>query len=332
MSTGTDDMPGGGVPRGGGVPGGGVPLPLLEGVSHREITASGIRFHLAEAGAGEPLLLLHGWPQNWYCWRKAIPLLAGRRRVICPDLRGFGWSDAPPGAYDKETLAGDVLAILDELGLERVDLLAHDWGAWIGFMLALQQPHRIAHYVALNMYPPWPEAPSLGGLLGFWRLLYQVAIAAPVLGGALIRRTDFVRRLITTGAVHADAWSEEELALFGDVLREPARARASVHLYRTFLLRELRPFLAGQHKGRRLSVPTLLIHGTHDLAVDHRRLGPWHEHADDMAVELRDDSGHFIAEELPELVAERALALFGGGSPAAIAASGSAAAAPGGPN
>jgi pimeloyl-ACP methyl ester carboxylesterase len=298
----------------------GVPMPSLEGVSHREIAVSGVRFHLAEAGAGEPLLLLHGWPQNWYCWRKLIPLLAGERRVIAPDLRGFGWSDAPPGAYDKQTLADDVLALLDELELERIDLLAHDWGAWIGFMLALDQPSRIAHYLALNIYPPWPEAPSLGGLLGFWRLLYQVAIAAPGLGSALIRSTDFVRRLITTGAVHRDAWSHDDLALFGDVLRQPARAEASVRLYRTFLLRELRPYIEGQHRGRRLSVPTLLLHGTHDLAIDHRRFGPWREHADDMAVELREDSGHFIAEELPEIVAERALALFAGGSPTAVAA------------
>ena len=298
-----------------------VPMPLLEGVSHRELAVAGVRFHIAEAGAGDPLLLLHGWPQNWFCWRKVIPLLASGRRVICPDLRGFGWSDAPPSAYDKQTLADDVLAILDELELHRVDLLAHDWGAWIGFTLALDQPDRIAHYLALNMYPPWPEPPSPGAALGLWRLLYQVAIAAPGLGSLLIRRTDFVRRLITAGAVHGDAWTDEELAIFSDVLREPARAEASVRLYRTFLLRELRPYLAGQHRGRRLSVPTFLLHGTRDLAVDHRRLGEWQAHADDMAVELREDSGHFIAEELPAVVAERALALFAGESPAAIASS-----------
>jgi pimeloyl-ACP methyl ester carboxylesterase len=238
--------------------------------------------------------------------------------VICPDLRGFGWSEAPPGAYDKQTLADDVVAILDVLELERVDLLAHDWGAWIGFMLALEHPARIGHYLALNMYPPWPEPPSPGGVLGLWRLLYQVAISAPGLGSALIRRTDFVRRLIRAGAVHRDAWSEEDLEAFSAVLREPARANASVHLYRTFLARELVPYLAGQHRGRRLEVPTLLLHGTHDLAIDHRRLGQWAAHADDMAVELREDSGHFIAEELPELVATRAAALFDGGDPSAI--------------
>jgi pimeloyl-ACP methyl ester carboxylesterase len=296
-----------------------VEMPALEGVSHREIEAAGIRFHVAEAGAGDPVVLLHGWPQHWYAWRKVIPLLAGERRVICPDLRGFGWSEAPPGAYYKQTLADDVVAILDALELQRVDLLAHDWGAWIGFMLALDHPERIRRYLALNIYPPWPEPPSAGALLGLWRLLYQVAISAPGLGSALLRRTDFVRRLIRAGAVHRDAWSEEDLDAFSAVLREPARAHASVRLYRTFLTHELVPYLAGQHRDRRLAVPTLLLHGTRDLAIDHRRLGQWAAHADDMAVELREDSGHFIAEELPELVAQRAVALFDGGSPAAIA-------------
>jgi pimeloyl-ACP methyl ester carboxylesterase len=298
---------------------GGVPIPLLEGVTHRELEARGVRFHLAEAGAGDPVVLLHGWPQNWFCWRKVIPLLAGRRRVICPDLRGFGWSEAPAGAYEKQTLADDVVAMLDALELERVDILAHDWGAWIGFMIGLDHPERIAHYMALNIYPPWPEPPSAQAALGLWRLLYQVAIAAPALGSALIRRTDLVSRLIRAGAVHEDAWTDEDLDLFCAVLRQPARADASVRLYRTFLLRELRPYLAGRSRGRRLRVPTLLLHGTHDFAVDHRRFGEWQAHADDMAVELRDDSGHFIAEELPQLVADRALALFAGDSPAAVA-------------
>src|SRR6202022_758481 len=140
---------------------GSTPMPHLDGMRHRYVEASGVRFHLAEAGEGDPVLLLHGWPQHWFAWRKVAPLLAAGHRVICPDLRGFGWSDAPPGAYDKATLARDVVALLDALGLESVDLIAHDWGAWIGFILCLEHPERFEHYLALNMYTPWPEAPSL---------------------------------------------------------------------------------------------------------------------------------------------------------------------------
>jgi pimeloyl-ACP methyl ester carboxylesterase len=190
-----------------------------------------------------------------------------------------------------------------------VDLLAHDWGAWIGFILCLEHPERFSHYLALNIYPPWPDPPSLQGLGVLARLWYQVAIATPGLGSTLIGRTAFVRRLIVSGAVHK-AWSEQDLETFSDALRAPARVSASVHLYRTFLLRELLPFLRGQFDGQRLTVPTLLLHGTRDLAIDHRAFGRWQEHADSMQVELREDSGHFIAEELPDIVVARARELF----------------------
>ncbi len=87
--------------------------PELEGVAHREVKAGGLRVHVAEAGSGDPVVLLHGWPQHWYEWRHVIPLLAGERRVICPDLRGFGWTDAPDGPVDAETFATDTVALLD---------------------------------------------------------------------------------------------------------------------------------------------------------------------------------------------------------------------------
>ena len=97
-------------------------LPQLDGVTHRTVPARGLRFHVAEAGAGDPIVLVHGWPQHWWMWRHVVPLLAPHARLVMIDLRGFGWSDAPPGAYDKQTLADDLLAVLDALGLERVRL------------------------------------------------------------------------------------------------------------------------------------------------------------------------------------------------------------------
>ncbi len=277
-----------------------------------------MRFHVAEAGTGEPVLLLHGWPQHWYVWRKVLPLLAGKRRVICPDLRGFGWSDAPPGGYEKRALAEDMVALLRALELERVDLIGHDWGGWIGYQLCLHNPELIRHYLALNIVTPWSEPPTLAGVLSLWKLIYQVVIATPLLGASVISRTDLVKRLIRTGAVHKDAWTEQDLESFQSVLREPARARASVQLYRTFLLKELVPYISGAENAYRNTVPTLQLHGMRDVAVDHRRLGRWREFSDEMALELREDSGHFIAEELPELVAQRALELFAGKSPQAI--------------
>src|ERR1700710_1360374 len=104
----------------------------VAGVTHRDVVVDGVRLHVAEAGDGDgpPLLLLHGWPQHWWSWRHLIPQLAQTHRVIACDLRGWGWSSAPPGDYAKATFARDVLALLDAEGLERVTLMGHDWGGY----------------------------------------------------------------------------------------------------------------------------------------------------------------------------------------------------------
>ena len=132
-------------------------IPHVTGVAHEFVDAGGLRTHVATAGHGPPVVLLHGWPQHWYEWRDVIPLLAPHARVICPDLRGFGWTDVPERGYEKDQLKRDVLALLDALELERVTFAGHDWGGYVGFMLALDHPDRIESFLALNVLPPWPR-------------------------------------------------------------------------------------------------------------------------------------------------------------------------------
>src|SRR3954465_1860041 len=119
------------------------PLPQLPGVEHRFESVNGVRLHYAEAGAGDPVVLLHGWPQHWWMWREFIGPLAERFRVIAPDLRGHGWSDKPPDGYRKGELPDDVPALLDPLGIDRVRWVGHDWGAYIGMLAALREPERV---------------------------------------------------------------------------------------------------------------------------------------------------------------------------------------------
>jgi pimeloyl-ACP methyl ester carboxylesterase len=135
-------------------------LPRADGVSHRTVAARGPRFHVAEAGAGEPIVLLHGWPQHWWTWRHMVKLLALHARLVMIDLRGFGWSDAPSVGYDKQTMADDVLVVLDELGLRRVCLVGHDWGAWIGFLACVAAPERFAAFLALGSPRPLGTPPA----------------------------------------------------------------------------------------------------------------------------------------------------------------------------
>jgi pimeloyl-ACP methyl ester carboxylesterase len=280
-------------------------MPRLDGVTHRTVTARGLRFHVAEAGAGEPIVLVHGWPQHWWMWRRVVPLLAPHARLVMVDLRGFGWSDAPPGPYDKQTLADDLLAVLDALALERVRLMAHDWGAWSGFLACVAAPERFEAFLALGAPRPAGRARARQ-LPEAWRFAYQVAIGAPLVGRRLVARADFIERTIMAGAVNRQAWTAEDLRAFATVLAEPARARASERLYRTFLTREV-----GRTRRGRLRVPTRIVVGGQDPAIPAVLLEDAYDDADDVGVEIVADCGHFVPEERPELVAERARALFG---------------------
>jgi pimeloyl-ACP methyl ester carboxylesterase len=225
-----------------------------------------------------------------------------------PDLRGFGWSAAPDGGYDKQNMADDLLALLDALELPRVRLLAHDWGAWIGFLACLAAPERFSAFVALSCPPPMGR-PSPRQLLEIWRFSYQLVLSAPVMGERLVATPGFVQWLLRAASATSQVWTSDDLHAFSGVLAEPARARASVQLYRTFLLHE-----AGRTPAGRLHVPTLLMTGERDSAVPPVLLEGASEEADDLTVDVIPDCGHFVPEERPELVAQRALALFGLGA------------------
>jgi len=201
-------------------------------------------------------------------------------------------------------MADDVLAVLDELGLERVKLIGHDWGGWIGFLICLREPQRIECFLALGVPPPWtPVRPALRHV---WRLAYQLPIAAPVLGEALHRRADIVPRTLVAGSTVRDPWDETTLRAFADNLEEPDRARAAAQLYRTFLLHEMPALLRGRYSDRHLTVPTRLVNGADDFATRPGMVAGTDRQADDMKIELLEGCGHFIVDEMPDLVISRA--------------------------
>jgi pimeloyl-ACP methyl ester carboxylesterase len=282
-------------------------MPEVAGVAHRYVRARGIRFHVAEAGQGPAVVLLHGWPQHWFEWRRVIGPLAERFRVLCPDLRGFGWSDAPAHGYEKEALATDVLALLDAVGVERFRLIGHDWGGWIGFLIALREPERLERLIPLNVAHPF-GGPSAARARAMWRFWYQAVIAAPLIGPRVVAGTSFLARWLGAGP---SAWSEKETEVFLGQFREPDRARASALLYRSFLTRELRQLAAGRYRRARLHTPTLLLYGTADRVIRPAHIEGYERHTEDMTVELVPGRGHFIVDERPELVIDRAVSFLG---------------------
>jgi pimeloyl-ACP methyl ester carboxylesterase len=278
-------------------------------VSHHYVRAGGLRVHVAEAGPsdGDPVLLLHGWPQHWYVWRNLVPALSQRYRLLMPDLRGLGWTEVTKDGYEKEHLAEDQIALLDALAIDRVKLIGHDWGAYTGFLMCLLAPERVERFLPMNIVHPWPKR-SARGLLNVWRMSYQLPLVAPLIGPRATRMRGFVKLMLRRAG--RGAFSDDELEAFEARYREGERAAASSKYYRAFQFHDLPLLARGHWRAYRLTVPTLMLYGTGDFAVPRSALAGYEPYADDMRVELVPDTGHFIVDAAPELVAERALEFF----------------------
>ena len=198
---------------------------------------------------------------------------------------------------------------MDVLGLDRVGLVGHDWGGWTGFLAALRAPDRFLGLLALGIIHPF-QRPTPAKALQAWRGLYQLFLAAPLASQIALRASPrLVAAAISAATVRGDANSDAERRLYGEVFQDPARARATVRMYRTFLLREL-PYLQ-RYQTQRLAVPTRLLIGDGDPIGSPAMLAGWEPHADDMAVEVVPSAGHFLPEEAPGEVAAAVDTLFG---------------------
>jgi pimeloyl-ACP methyl ester carboxylesterase len=122
--------------------------------AHHTAQLNGTRLHYVTAGEGQPVMLLHGWPQTWYEWRHVIDLLAGDCQVIAPDLRGFGYSGKPAAGYDAATMAADLAALSSHLGLEDVTVIGHDWGAVFAYVYAATSPDQVRALGIVEMALP----------------------------------------------------------------------------------------------------------------------------------------------------------------------------------
>ena len=266
--------------------------PEIVGVRHAFLDAGGLGTHVALAGPEDApvVMLVHGWPQNWWAWREVIPALAESFRVIAPDLRGHGWTEATASGYEKQQLACDLLAVLDALEVERVTWVGHDWGAWTGFLAALQAPERLERLLALCIPHPWtPRRLRQLALLG-----YQGPLSLPLLGSHVAG--PMARAILQTGR-GGHRLDETDLALFAE--RIPPHV--SVSMYRSFLTREAIPLAGGRYSRAMLDVPTSTLIGAGDPVTSGMVPGPVPGQPN-LRVDSLDGVGHWIPEQRPEAV------------------------------
>ncbi|WP_369258924.1 alpha/beta fold hydrolase [Geodermatophilus amargosae] len=264
----------------------------------------GVQLSAAVGGSGPALVLLHGFPQTSLMWRHVAPELAAGRTVICPDLRGYGASDAPaatgPDTYAKRTMAADVVAAARALGHERFALAGHDRGALVAIRAGLDSPDVVTHLCSVDVLPTLDSWDILHGVRAAvaWHL-YLMA-QPPGLPEAMVAATadQFFGSFL-------DAWGSADL-FPADVRAEYLRAcRARVDSivadYRASAGVDLEHDGADRAAGRRLSMPVTVLQQDWGAALGFDAAALWGAWAADLDHRTV-DAGHFMAEERPDVV------------------------------
>lgn len=269
---------------------------------------AGLKVHVVEAGSGTPVLLLHGFPQSSREYAAVMAHLSHTARVIAPDLRGAGQTDAPAEGYDLDTLVADVVGLLDALGLNRVALVAHDWSALIGFEVCLRHPDRVSRYAAIAVPAPYIRmTPTLAGAMmrAMPHLWFQWVIATPGLGPRLLSRGRQRLAYWLLRSFEVQPMRDDDVEAYVAALRDPARARAASKLYRRVILPGFMNILRGTYRGRVLRTPTLVLFGADDGLLPHDALGVSPQDAPDLTVEFVPGGGHFLVDDNPAEVTRR---------------------------
>ena len=278
-------------------------------LQHLTLSLARVQLHVVTAGAGDPVVLLHGWPQSWHEWRKVMALLAPSYQLIVPDLPGLGDSSRPAGGYDKKALASDLLEMVDRLGLQRFHLVGHDWGGPTAFALACAAPERVRTLAILDVTVPGigPDI-SQGG-----RRWHHAFHMTPELPEALVqgREREYLSWFFAAFSWQRDAISAADVDEYVRCYSQPGALAAGFAYYRN-IPQDQADNQATLASGFRLPMPVLALGGGRSEAR-----GRGEEPLESLRLIAADvqggavpDCGHFIPEEQPELLARRLLEFF----------------------
>ncbi|WP_407149889.1 alpha/beta fold hydrolase [Bradyrhizobium sp. ORS 86] len=274
--------------------------------------ANGVRLHYVIGGPDNaPLLvLLHGWPQTWYTWRKVMPPLAQAGfRVVAIDYRGAGESDKPAGGYDKATMAADIRALVHELGAGPVNLVGRDIGVMIAYAYASQWPDEVKTLTMLDVPLPatsaWNEAKSKADPdIWHFGLFQQRDIAEMLVAG---HEYPFIRDFYKKRAFRPIA--DEDIAVYARAYAAPGGLRAGFELYRAFPEDERRFVQFESHK---LPMPVLALAGDKSNGMVEVTMAK--QVASDVRGGVAPDTGHWLPDENPEFLTARLLTFLQGSS------------------
>lgn len=294
---------------------------MFSGFESTGIETGEARIFLRRAGAGMPLLLLHGFPQTHAMWSKVASLLAPHFTVICPDLRGYGLSSCPASTpdhapYSKRAMASDMVAVMEQLGFARFCIAGHDRGGRVAYRLALDHPQRVTRLAVLDILPTadvWDRADATFAL-GYWPWLLlaqpeplpeQLIAAAPAA---------IVDAALGGWGTPATAFDQETRSAYIDALRNPVRIHSICEEYRAAASIDREHDISDRTSGRRIACPVLVLwSGRGPLNIWYEAaggpLGIWRGWCNEVSGQPL-EAGHFFPEENPEQTARALLEFF----------------------
>lgn len=285
----------------------------MAGAEHHRVHVNGIDLHVVTEGSGPPVLLLHGFPEHWYAWRRQIePLARAGFRVVVPDLRGYNLSDKPKGveAYRLDELVNDVVGLVGWTGAERAHVVGHDWGGIIAWATALKRPDVIDKLVVLNAPHPRTVLRDMRRPRQVAKSSYALFFQLPLLPERVIALRDYalVRRLLARDPVHAGAFTPQDIDRYVEALSQPGALTAALNYYRALRDRETIRWMSTTG---RVELPTLVVWGMRDLA-----LGPWlleglDRWVPDLTVRRVPNASHWVQNDTPDEVNDALLGFFG---------------------
>jgi pimeloyl-ACP methyl ester carboxylesterase len=266
-------------------------------------------------GQGDPVVLLHGWPETWYAWHKVMPALAKNYTVIAPDLRGLGDSSKPPTGYDGKTVAEDIHQLVTKLGFDTIFLVGHDIGSFVAYPYAAEHPTEVEKLVVMEVPPPitgiFPP-PQLAVPL-WWIFFQQTPDVPEALTQGKEMTATYLSWFYQNLAYNPAAITKEAINEYVSKYSAPGGMRAGFEYYRAFPESAIQNQNYSQTKltmpvlalgaayipvlGGNITMPTI-IYGMQQLA----------ENVQGIKVP---NSGHFIAEEQPQFVINQLSDFFG---------------------
>ena len=295
---------------------------MIEGFTKARVDCGDVHLSVHCAGEGEPLMLLHGYPQNHHCWARVAPDLAAHFDVFVPDLRGYGESDAPGDDADHETyskrrMAGDLIGLMDALGIERAHILGHDRGARVAYRFALDHPGRLMKLGIIEIVPTgdfWAAWNADLAMAAYhWTFLAQKApLPERMIGADPHGYADWTLSSWVRGNDLA-TFAPEALESYRAQMADPARCHAMCADYRAGATFDRALDEADRAAERRIAAPLHFLFAREGFpARTGDPAGFWRQWAD--KVTAGDCvSGHFVMEENPQAVLEAFLPFFRGG-------------------